>query len=361
MSALSGRPPAPRATRPSRLTRALTIVAVALFALLVVLAAAVWIVGGRASADVVSGEPVQVVVPGGASTAKIAEVLSSAGVIGEPLLFRIQARLSGADGELKPGTYDLTTGMSFSEALAALTEGPQTVYVTVTIPEGYVVDQIAARFEEQAGVSAKEFIALAKGQAASFAADHPYLKNAYDGSLEGYLFPKTYEVPQGAVARDVIEMMLDQFDLEFAKLDLACAHKKGLSDAHVVVLASMIEREAKLAKERPLVSSVIYNRLARGMKLEIDATIAYVLPGNKFRLTARDIRIDSPYNTYRNAGLPPGPISNPGLASLQAAAQPASTEYLYYVLTGKDGSHTFCRTKAEFLVAKARSKEVFGQ
>jgi UPF0755 protein len=126
----------------------------------------------------------------------------------------------------------------------------------------------------------------------------------------------------------------------------------------MVTLASMIEREARLAEERPLVSSVIYNRLAIGMKLEIDATIEYVIKKNRPRLPNSDLAVESPYNTYKYAGLPPGPIASPGLASLEAAAAPAQTEYIYYVLTGTDGSHTFCVTYEEFLVAKEKSREV---
>jgi UPF0755 protein len=126
----------------------------------------------------------------------------------------------------------------------------------------------------------------------------------------------------------------------------------------VVTIASMIEREARIAKERPVVSSVIYNRLKKNMRLEIDATIEYILPGTRPRLLNKHLKIDSPYNTYMYGGLPPGPIASPGLASLEAAAHPADTEYLYYVLTSKDGSHTFTKTLEEFLIAKEKSREV---
>jgi UPF0755 protein len=234
-------------------------------------------------------------------------------------------------------------------------------YVSVTIPEGFVLTQIAERLETKAGIPKADFLGLAQGHADEFSADHPYLADAYKGSLEGYLFPKTYRIKQGSTARDVIEMMLKQFDAEMKSVDTSEATSHGLSFNQLVVLASMIERESKLDKERPLVASVIYNRLARGMRLEIDATIEYILPGNRFRLTNRDLRVKSPYNTYRLAGLPPGPISNPGLAALEAAASPADTDYLYYVLTGKDGSHTFATNKADFLIAKKKSKEVFGR
>ncbi|MDO8987466.1 MAG: endolytic transglycosylase MltG, partial [Coriobacteriia bacterium] len=202
---------------------------------------------------------------------------------------------------------------------------------------------------------------LAKTGAAQFAPDHPYLSGAYAGSLEGYLFPKTYRFKAGTTATEAIEAMLDQFDVEFQRVDMTFPESRGISVHEVVVLASMIEREVKIDTERELVSSVIYNRLGRGMLLEIDATIEYVLPGNRFRLRNSDLALDSPYNTYRYEGLPPGAISNPGSASLMAAARPAQTDYLYYVLTSKDGSHTFCKTQDEFFVAKAKSKEVFGK
>ena len=129
----------------------------------------------------------------------------------------------------------------------------------------------------------------------------------------------------------------------------------------IVTMASIIEREARIPKERPLVSSVIYNRLARDMKLEICATVEYVLPGNRFRLSWKETRTPSPYNTYLHKGLTPGPISNPGLASLKAAASPADTDFIFYVLTGKDGSQTYASNAADFAKAKRKSKEVFGR
>ncbi len=187
------------------------------------------------------------------------------------------------------------------------------------------------------------------------------LTGAYRNSLEGYLFPKTYQVKEGATARDVIEMMLDQFDKEIAAVEVSGAKKKNLTLADLVTMASIIERETKVAKERRVVSSVIYNRLHQKMRLDMCSTIEYVIKEHKLRLTYEDLNVDSPYNTYRHAGLPPGPIASPGLASLKAAAVPADTQYLYYVLTGKDGSHTFARNSEEFARAKAKSKEVFGE
>jgi len=351
----------PRRSTRRATVRALTFAAVVLSAILVVLGVAFWILYLRPEANAEAGRPVQVEIPEGASTAQIGAALVDAGVVGNTNMFKLRVRFSATDGELKAGVYDLMTGSSYADVIAELQDGPQAVYYSVTIPEGFVLEQIAQRLQEQARIPADEFLAAAKTGAPRFAEAHPYLADTYKGSLEGYLFPKTYRIKEGSSADEVIEMMLDQFDKEVAGVDLSYPESLGMSLNETVVLASMIEREAKVPDERPLVSSVIYNRLRKGMRLEIDATLEYVLPGNRFRLKASDLKLDSPYNTYRNGGLPPGPISSPGLASLEAAAEPAQTSYLYYVLTGKDGTHTFCTTLDEFLVAKAKSKEVFGK
>jgi UPF0755 protein len=311
--------------------------------------------------DVPAGQPVQIEITEGSSTTAIAELLAENGVVTNANMFRVSVRRASADGELRAGVYDLSTGMPDDDVIDALVAGPSIAYFTVTIPEGFVVEQIAKRMEAEADIPAEEFRALALGGADRFVPDHPYLADAYKGSLEGYLFPKTYRIVEGSTATDVIEMMLDQFDREIEAVDLDPALGAGFTLPEIVTLASTIEREARVADERPLVSSVIYNRLDKNMRLELCATVEYVLPGNNLRLTDEDLKIDSPYNTYRNAGLPPGPIANPGLASLQAAVAPADTDYLYYVLTGEDGSHTFTATYEEFLAAKQRSKEVFGE
>lgn len=353
------------AAQPNRRRTAVAMLGVSAVAIALIVALVfvgiVWAVFFTGSGDKVAGSPVQIEVASGASTARIARALEDSGVIDNTNSFRLRARLTGADGKLKPGVYDLETGMSNREVLDALQAGPRVRYVSVTIPEGYVIAQIAERLDEQAGIPRKDFLRLARGGAAEFVPRHPYLADVYEGSLEGYLFPKTYRIKEGSSAREVIDMMLRQFDTEIRAVDTASAAKRGMSLHELVVLASMVERESKLDEERPLVSSVIHNRLAKDMLLEIDATIEYVLPGTRFRLTNRDLRIDSPYNTYRRKGLPPGPISSPGLASLKAAASPADTNYLFYVLTGKDGSHTFTDNKTDFLKAKKKSKEVFGR
>ncbi len=347
---------------PSRRRRALILLPLGLIAaLLAVAAVGGWALFLRPDHQIPAGQPVQVEIPEGSSTAEIGSILSSAGVVENANMFRLQSRLEKADGELKAGVYDLVTGMPYGVAITELKRGPKIKYTTVTIPEGFVIDQIAQRVEDKTGISAEEFLSLARSGGAEEFPDHPYLEAGYKGSLEGYLFPKTYRVKEGSTARQVIEMMLNQFDEELATVDLTAAQEAGLDTHEVVTIASMIEREAAVASERELISSVIYNRLRIGMRLEIDATIEYILPGNRFRLRSSDLEIDSPYNSYRNKGLPPGPIANPGLASLEAAAAPADSEYIFYVLTGKDGSHTFATNEKDFLEAKRLSKEVFGR
>ena len=315
----------------------------------------------RPATDILAGRHVQLAIPDGTSSADIARDLADAGVVQNANMFRLQVRLAGADSDLKAGVYDLQTGLSYDEAIEELTNGPRIVYTQVTIPEGYVIEQIAARMEEQVGIPAEEFSQLALSGATTEFSDRPYLASGHEGSLEGYLFPKTYSIREGSTARDVIEMMLDQYELEIASVDTTAAQEAGISMHELVTIASMIEREARVSEERELISSVISNRLVKGMRLEIDATIEYILPGNTFRLRNSDLEIDSPYNTYMYGGLPPGPISNPGLASLQAAAAPAETDFIYYVLTDKDGSHTFATNYEDFQAAKKKSKEVFGR
>lgn len=346
----------PADQRSRRRARAAVVLLVAAVIVVCVPAFGAWRVFFTTEVGITPGQPVQVEIPGGADTARIAEELAGAGVIGNAAMFRLRARLDGVDGELRSGIYDLETGMQHDAVVERLLAGPPIDYTTVTIPEGFTVEQIAERLERDAAIPAAEFTSLALGQATQFADGRPYLADVHEGSLEGYLFPKTYRVVTGSSAADVIELMLHQFDIEFASVDLRQAG--GLSTHELVTLASMIEREARVATERPLVSSVIRNRLAKGMKLEIDATIEYVIKKNRPRLLNSDLAVESPFNTYKYGGLPPGPIASPGLASIQAAAAPADTEYLYYVLTSPDGSHTFTETYEEFLIAKEKSREV---
>lgn len=350
-----------RSRKPKGAQRALRAAAFALIGVVAIVLVAVVLAGGwylQGAPEL--AEPVTVEIPSGATTQRIAEILTEAGVVSDPLHFRLKARMKGVDGDFKPGTFTIEDA-SIDKLFAQLVAGPPIDYVDVTIPEGFTVEEIAARIEAKTGIHSAEFLQYAESGAEGYVATRPYLAGAYEGKLEGYLFPKTYRILKGATAAEVVDVMLDQFEAEFATVDLTWANANGLSTQDIVIIASMIERETMVDTERPLVSSVIQNRIDLGMRLQIDATIEYVIASRQVRLNYDDLQIDTPYNTYRNGGLPPGPISNPGLASLQAAANPAQTDYLYYVLTSKDGSHTFTTNEADHIAAKAISKQVFGQ
>jgi UPF0755 protein len=324
--------------------------------LLVVVAAAVggsvWWTLFKPVVETTPGRPVQIEIPKGASTIDIADLLANVGVIANPLMFRLDLRGDVDTRPLRAGVYDLTTGMSYREVVDRLREGPPVAYYTLAVPEGWTIAQIAKRVEEKSGIPAAEFERLANTGAAQF--EFPFLADNETGSLQGYLFPKTYRVKVGSSAAEVIAIMLGQFAKETAGLDMTFARSRDLDMHDVVTIASIIEREARVDKDRPLISSVIYNRLKKGMLLEICATVQFVV-GNKPRLLYKDLQVESPYNTYMNKGLPPGPISSPGLASLTAAVAPAETGYLFYVLTHKDGSHSFSTTVAEHNRYKAQA------
>jgi uncharacterized YceG family protein len=221
----------------------------------------------------------------------------------------------------------------------------------ITIPEGLTIDDMAA-IAKKAGLKGD----YAKEAENAVKRYNPQRFGApQDATLEGFLFPATYEVEQGAPVRDLVDKQLEAFDQNFSQVDLSYAKRKNLTPYDVVTIASMIEREVQVPSERPKVSAVIYNRLAQNMPLEIDATVRYAL-GNDYEhsLTTSDLQVDSPYNTYRYPGLPKGPISNPGLDSLQAAANPSDDNYLYYVVKpGTCGEHFFTDSYDEFSQASA--------
>ena len=314
-----------------------------------------------ARAEVAPGVPVHVVIEPGSTTATIGRQLADLGVIKSALAFRFSVRDAGGDGKLRAGEYDLTTGMSDEGVIDLMLAGPAAEYVDVTIPEGFTAEQVAARLAARAGVDAEEVMRLCTTGSEEFVGEHPYLEGAHGGSLEGFLFPATYSIEASTSPREVVEMMLDHFDSQVMSLDLSYAESRGMDLRDVVVIASILEREAQIAEEFPLVSSVIYNRLARPMKLQLCATVMYTMPDGTTSLTNKDLEQETPYNTYLHDGLPVGPISNPGLRALQAAAEPADTDYLYYVLTGADGSQTFTATYDEFLAAKRRGQAALGE
>ena len=299
------------------------------------------------------GEEVTVVIAAGDSLSAIADKLEAAGVVEHAGAFVVRAKSDGYSSQLKAGTYRLRENEPYAELVAILVEGQKPLTVKVTIPEGSTLKQSAAIVAERVeGVETKDYIRIARD-------DPPKIRlEGYKTgtTLEGLLFPATYEPEPDVRARPFIEGQLAAFEEGFAEVDMRRAGKANLTPYDVVIIASMVEREAQVDEERPLVAAVIWNRLQDDMLLQIDATIQYALGETKPVLTFDDLKIDSPYNTYKNAGLPPTPIANPGLASLQAAADPAAVDYRYYVARADGtGKHYFSRTYEEFLANQAKA------
>jgi len=291
------------------------------------------------------GDAVRVVIPKDGSVARIADVLDRAGVIESAALFELRATLAGKRGDLKPGAYSLREDMSYGDVIDRLAAGPAADVLTVTIPEGLSRREIAP-VVGRAGVAGDYLRASASSSALD---PRRYGAERAPDNLEGFLFPATYDLPRGASAQSLVAKQLVAFRQRIGRVDLSYARDKNLTTFDVVTIASMVEREARLERERPLVAAVIYNRLREGIPLGVDATIRFATGNWSAPLTASELAIDSGYNTRRRAGLPPGPIGNPGLASLDAAAKPARVGYLYYVVKpGTCGEHAFSSTFAQF-------------
>lgn len=308
---------------------------------------------GDPKKDVAAGVAVELTIPEGASTSTIAGLLFDADVIRDQGAFVNAVTAAGSESSLKPGTYTLETLMDNDEVVTVLVAGPGLYGTRLTIPEGSSIKKTAAAVEASLPIKAADFTSRALS-ANDFGSLFPFVQGAYNNSLEGFLFPKTYDVPDGSNADSVIKTMLAQFQNEIAQAGISTEGANGLSLNQIVTIASMIEGETSNPDELALVSSVIYNRLEQRMPLQIDATVIYAL-GDSFvgpTVTYDDLEVDSPYNTYKNQGLPPGPINSPGIDSLKAAAAPADTDYLYYLVTGADGKHSFFNTYEEFLAAK---------
>ncbi len=295
--------------------------------------------------------PVLVTIPAGRNARQIGEILARKHLIRSPLSFVFASRMDGLSGKMHAGHYELSPAMPPRQIAAQMALG-ETAQEVVTVPEGYTVRQIARRLAEHHLVDEARFLALAQTGGRSF---HARGWTPPDDNLEGYLFPDTYTVPKGASARDVIQIMLDNFARRVVTpFGAEAAGFPGGLPA-VVTLASLVEREAEVDADRPLIAAVYRNRLKAGMRLQCDATVQYALPEHKTRLFYADLRVDSPYNTYKYAGLPPTPIANPGLPSIEAALHPARVGYLYYV-AGPGGRHIFSTTLAQHDQAVARAR-----
>jgi UPF0755 protein len=286
---------------------------------------------------IVAGQKVMVVIEEGMTLNGIAALLEEAGVVDNALLFRLFVQQRGSEKNLAPGEYEMITGSEYEEVLDMLTAGPPVITYNVTIPEGFTSIDIIERYSSEL-----PFITSEDMERAVLIDNYDY--DFLDGleSLEGFLFPKTYEIMAQYRPADIVDMMLVQYQLETGDLDYGLAREKGLSSYDILKIASMVEREAYIPEERALISAVIHNRLDIGMTLGIDATLSYFLQKWDEPLTESDLAQDTPYNTRIYAGLPPTPICNPGLASIAAALEPADVDYLYFVVTdSQTHEHSF--------------------
>ena len=302
------------------------------------------------------GENVTVVIPEGASTKKIAEILKDKELIHFPSAFVKRVKESPYRGNLQPGEYTLNTGMStwdMIETMGTLPTGDRELLGALTIPEGFTIEQIAARVEAQGYFTAEEFTSACKETYSYDFLDSVPAGANVNYRLQGFLFPATYNIYADTTPQDLINMMLTKFDDVYNGELSAQADNMGYSPYEVLIRASMIEREAKLDEERPIIAGVINNRLKEGMKLQIDPTALYPLTNglyDKSDVTYDDIAIDSPYNTSVYEGLPVGPICNPGEPSIRAVLYPAEHNYLYYHVDDPEtGSHIFTETFDEHL------------
>ena len=291
------------------------------------------------------GDRVSVTIPKQASLGEIADLLDREKVVPSAALLELRATLAGKRSDLKPGRYSLKEGMTYGDVIDRLAAGPASEVVTVTIPEGLSRREIAP-IAGKAGLTGDYLQATADTSLLRLDRFRP---DTRPNDLEGFLFPATYEQRRGAAVKALVAQQLAAFTQRFGGVDLSYAKSKNLTPYDVLTIASMIEREAQVARERPLIAAVIYNRLREGQPLGIDATVRYATGNWSKPLTQTQLATDSPYNTRRSAGLPPGPIGNPGLDSIRAAARPARVGYLYYVVKpGTCGEHAFSSSAAEF-------------
>jgi len=290
---------------------------------------------------------VAVDIPKGSSVSEVGDILSDKGVIDDSTLFQIRVTLAGKRSEIYSGHFSLAHDMSYGDAIDALSTPPVKRTVSVTIPEGYTRSQ-AAQLVEEDGVPGSYTKATVRST---------YLNPAQYGGkgakdLEGFLFPDTFELKPSAPVADLVQLQLQDFKRRIKGVNMKYAKSKNLTVYDVLIIASMVEREAGVSSQYDDVASVIYNRLHEGMPLGIDATIRFATGNYTKPLTESELAIDSPYNSRTNVGLPPGPINSPGLEAIDAAAHPAKSDYLFYVTTPNAcGKLTFAKTEAEFEAA----------
>lgn len=290
-------------------------------------------------------------IPRGSSLRQIAEILQEEELLRSPTLFVWLGRLNGYQHQLKAGVFRVPTHLSAPELLKYLTH-PKPATIKVTFPEGEPLVVFASIVQQRLGIDSAQFVQLATDPA--FCRE----LGISASSLEGYLLPETYFFPYDITPEEILRHLVHQ-TLKIFKPDSIQQQmaRLGMNMHQILTLASIIEGEAMVDSERVLISSVYHNRLKRGWLLQADPTIQYLIPGRPRRLLLKDLEIDSPYNTYKYPGLPPGPINNPGKRSIMAALYPANTSYMYFVATG-DGGHHFSTTAKEHAYWKKKFDQV---
>ena len=289
------------------------------------------------------GQAITVAIPKGSSTQRIAAILDEKGVVDSARTFAPYVRAKGA-GPFQTGSYTLPRNESFATVVATLSKGPKLSFERLTIPEGFTLRQVAERVGELPGRSAETFLEVAESGAV-----RSRYQPAGSNDLEGLLFPDTYQVQDKDDERAILQRMVTTFDTAAAQAGLDAVTQGGVVTPYqAVIVASLVEREAKREQDRGPVARVIYNRLKRNMLLQVDATLLYARGEHKNRVLDRDKEIDSPYNTYKRPGLPPTPIAAPGRSALAAAIDPPDGEFLFYVTVNDcTGETVFARTNAE--------------
>ncbi len=297
-----------------------------------------------------TGEPLTVTVPNGATMGVVADTLSDRGIVDHPTLFRLYARARGADTGIRAGRYAFRRGESWSELVEDLTSG-RVLTTTITIPEGFNLQQMAPRIAAVTGLPPDTVLARLTADTT------PWSERVPGPDLEGYLFPDTYRFAPGSSLERVMETMLRRYEGIWTEERRARLDSVGMTEREAVTLASIIQAEARLTGEMPRISAVYHNRLEIGYPLQADPTVLHALGGRRDRLlyAAIDSVADHPYNTYTQPGLPPGPINSPGEAAIDAALNPADVDHLYFVAR-PDGSHVFTRHLTEHNRAKVEAQ-----
>jgi len=291
----------------------------------------------------------EVRIPSDSSASQVAAILKTSGLIRNERVFLYYCREAGLDKQLKAGLYDFSRSQSLQEIAQQISAG-QVKTASFTVPEGYTVKQIGDLLIKKEICTQTEWDqALKENYSYNFIGR--YTGGDPNNRLEGFLFPETYNINEDTSAQEIIAMMLERFDMVWKNNFAEQAQLKNLKLKDAIIIASLVEREARVPEERKRIAGVVYNRLKLDMPLQIDATVLYSLGEHRDMVTYKDLEVDSPYNTYRYTGLPAGPISCPGRASIEAALAPEVNNYLYYVARG-DNTHYFSTTYSEHLEAK---------